>query len=79
VSQPAEPESRGYDDFYGEFDSPLMQRLRLDLSGHRKTGHLWTGQNRPLDATPNVVWLLLMVASFFVFCACLVFWENILR
>jgi hypothetical protein len=24
--------------------------LNIALSGHPKTGHLWTGQNRPLDS-----------------------------
>jgi len=24
-------------------------KAAMGLSGHRKTGHLWTGQTRPLD------------------------------
>jgi len=41
VSLPAESESRGYDDFYGQFDSPLMQRLRQEAHGRDIGQHSW--------------------------------------
>jgi SAM-dependent methyltransferase len=40
VSLP-EPEFRSYDDFYGEFDSPLMQRLRQEAYGKDIGQHSW--------------------------------------
>jgi SAM-dependent methyltransferase len=40
VSLP-EPEIRSYDDFYGEFDSPLMQRLRQEAYGKDIGQHSW--------------------------------------
>jgi len=36
-----EPESRGYDDLYREFDSPLMQRLRREAYGRDIGQHSW--------------------------------------
>jgi len=36
-----DPEIRGYDDFYGEFDSPLMQRLRQEAYGQDIGQHSW--------------------------------------
>jgi SAM-dependent methyltransferase len=36
-----EPEIRSYDDFYGEFDSSLMQRLRQEAYGKDIGQHSW--------------------------------------
>jgi SAM-dependent methyltransferase len=38
---PPDPEIRGYDDIYGEFDSPLMQRLRQEAYGQDIGQHSW--------------------------------------
>jgi SAM-dependent methyltransferase len=41
MSPPAGSESRGYDALYGEFDSPLMQRLRREAYGEDIGQHSW--------------------------------------
>lgn len=46
---------------------PEMKDLAdLTLSGHRKTGHLWTGQNRPLDSAPDGNFGVPIRTGFFV-------------
>jgi len=39
MGAPAESTGPGYDNFYKEFDSPLMQRIRLEVYG-RDIGQL---------------------------------------
>jgi SAM-dependent methyltransferase len=41
VNTPAGSEGRGYDDVYGEFDSPLMRQLRLEAYGKDIGQHSW--------------------------------------
>jgi hypothetical protein len=41
VSARAESEDRGYDDFFKDFDSPLMRRLRLEAYGKDIGKHSW--------------------------------------
>ncbi len=41
MSDPVQPQDRGYDDFYREFDSPLMQRLRQEAYGKDIGQHSW--------------------------------------
>lgn len=41
VRAPAESEDRGYDDFYRDFDLPLMQRLRVEAYGKDIGQHSW--------------------------------------
>src|SRR6266700_1520255 len=41
MSDPAQSQDRGYDDFYREFDSPLMQRLRQEAYGKDIGQHSW--------------------------------------
>ena len=41
MSDPEGSQDRGYDDFYQEFDSPLMQQLRLEAYGKDIGQHSW--------------------------------------
>jgi SAM-dependent methyltransferase len=41
MSAPADSDARDYDSMYGEFDSPLMRRLRRDAYGEDVGQHSW--------------------------------------
>jgi SAM-dependent methyltransferase len=41
VKEPVDPDVRGYDDFYRQFDSPLMQQIRREAYGEDIGQHSW--------------------------------------
>jgi SAM-dependent methyltransferase len=53
VSLP-EPEIRSYDDFYGEFDSPLMRRLRHEAYGEDIGQHSWVSVEELEEDIPRL-------------------------
>jgi len=47
-------ENRGYDDFYGEFDSPLMRQLRLEGYGRDIGQHSWVNAEELEEDIPRL-------------------------
>lgn len=41
-------------DSYGNWSKRITYSLVNSLGGHVKTGHLWTGQNRPFNSSPGL-------------------------
>jgi SAM-dependent methyltransferase len=54
VSAQAESEDRGYDDFYKDFDSPLMSRLRLEAYGKDIGQHSWVTAQELEEDVPRL-------------------------
>jgi SAM-dependent methyltransferase len=54
MSSSIESEGRGYDDFYGEFDSPLMRQLRLEGYGRDIGQHSWVGAEELEEDIPRL-------------------------
>ena len=46
--------ARGYDDFYGEFDSPLMRQLRLEGYGRDIGQHSWVNAEEVEEDIPRL-------------------------
>ena len=60
MAEPKQSEARGYDCFYEQFDSPLMQRLRREAYGQDIGQHSWVAAD---ELTQDIARLRLTRAS----------------
>ena len=54
MNDQAESQDRGYDDFYKDFDSPFMQRLRLEAYGTDIGQHSWVTAEELAEDIPRL-------------------------
>jgi SAM-dependent methyltransferase len=54
MSNSPEPEDRSYDDFYDDFDSPLMKHLRLEAYGKDIGQHSWVTSEELEESIPRL-------------------------
>ena len=67
MSDSPESEDRSYDNFYDDFDSPLMKRLRLEAYGRDIGQHSWVTSE---DLEESISRLKLSRASRFLDLGC---------